>query len=55
MVPLPETVLQTVFRNSSQQCYQVALDVRNVSKSLPLQGKSSSGLSQVIRVDGPLL
>jgi hypothetical protein len=38
MVPLPETVLKIVFQNTSQEYCHFALDVRNVSKPLSLQG-----------------
>jgi len=63
MVPLPKTVLKIVYRNTWQQRFQVALDVRKASKSLSLQGiflilekaKNLRGLSQVNKVDGPLL
>jgi hypothetical protein len=38
MAPLPETASKTIFRITSQQRCHVALDVKNVSKPLSLQG-----------------
>jgi hypothetical protein len=47
MVPLPETVLKIVFRNTGiPQQRHVALDIRNVSKSLPFRGYFNFGKSQ---------
>jgi hypothetical protein len=62
MVSLPERVLKIIFRNTSQYRCHIALDVRNVSKSLPVgdffnlaRVKNRKGLRQVNKVDGPFL
>jgi hypothetical protein len=58
MVPLPETVLKSVFWNTSQ--HHIALDVRNIKIFIPSghflileSSKNCMGLIQVNKVDGP--
>ena len=61
MLPLPDNVSKIFFRNTSQESFHVALDVRKFSKSLSLQdiclilerAKNPRGLSQVNKVVDP--